>query len=414
MPEDSDRPLGVWTAVFLGLNAIVGSGIYLFPGTLARDLGPASVVAFGVTALVCLPIAFAYAELARDHDRSGGTYRYVVAAFGPYAGAVVGWISWISAVVSWAAVANGVPGYLGHFVPALGPGVGGKIAAAVLVVVLTALNWRGVRLGAWVSNGFTIGKLLPLALLAAAGATAWIGHGDRLVPFAPHGYGALPGAVFLVLFAYEGFEVVGIAAGEMKEARRSVPRGVLLSIGLSAVLYCTVQLGYLAAGSPRGDAPLASAARVLFGGLGATLLGIGGLVSIVGFTAGSAFGSPRYLFALAEDGHLPRSLSARHAVHGTPALSILWTGAATLLCTVGLGFERLVAIANVSVLLQYAATAVALVSVRRTPKWIAVGLGAGALCVLMMTQAEPADLAGLAVVFAIFAIGLAVLRRRAK
>jgi amino acid transporter len=409
-----ERPLGVWTAVFLGVNAIVGSGIYLFPGPLADRFGPLSLVVFATTALVCAPIALAYAELARDHDRSGGTYRYVAAELGPFAGALLGWVSWISAVVSWSAVANAIPRYLGEFVRALAPGRGGKIATATLVVGLTAVNFRGVRMGAWVSNSLTIGKVLPLLFLSVAGLAAWVAHPAALHPFAPHGAVGLGGAIFHVLFAYQGFEVVGVPAGEMKDARHAVPRGVLGSLAFSAVLYCAVQLAYLAAGAPGGDAPLARAASVIGGSAGATLLGLGGLVSIAGFNAGSAVGSPRYLSALAEDGHLPAALAARHARFGTPAHAILWTGIATFVCALFLDFERLVDIANVSVTVQYAAVSVALLVARRTLKWWTIAVGAIGLCVWLLWQAPRRDLAGFAISVVVGAIALAIVRARKR
>ncbi len=411
---DRARPLGVWTAVLLGTNAIVGSGVYLFPAPLAERLGPLSLVAWTTTAILCAPIAFAYAEMARGTDRSGGTYRYAADAFGPYPGAVLGWVSWISAVVSWAAVANAVPRYLGEFVPALGPAASGKAATGALVALLTVLNILGVRLGAGVSNALTIGKLLPLALLAAAGIAAPFVHADRLAPFAPHGARPLAQATFLVLFAYQGFEVVGIPAGEIRDARRAVARGVLGSMGLAALLYLAVQLGYLAAGSPGGDAPLANAARALYGGWGATALAFGGLVSIVGFNAGTALGSPRYVSSLAQDGWLPRRFAEPDRRFGTPSLAVGVTGGATLVCALFLDFDRLVELANIAVLAQYAATSVALVVLRRASRtWVVVGVLATLACLAMITQAKASEFLSFAIAAAIGAAVLPLLRRRA-
>lgn len=410
-PLEARRTLGAFTAAALGVNAIVGSGVYLFPGTLAERLGLVAMLPWILTAVLCAPIALAYAELARDHDRSGGTYRYAAAAFGAWPGALLGWVSWVSVVVSWGAVANAAPNYLGELLPALGPGTGGKIAAAVMIAALTAINWRGVRMGAGVSNAFTVGKLVPLTLLAA-GALVPLFREASPAPARPGAGGSVPDAVFLVLFAYQGFEVVGITAGEMRDPKKDVRNGVLWSMGLATLLYCLVQQGYLAAGSPGGDAPLANAARSLWGGWAGWLLGVGGLVSIVGFNAGTAVGSPRYLSALAEDGFLPRKLAEPHPRFGTPALAIWITGGTTLVCAVFMDFEALVALANVSVLVQYLATSAALVVVRRSSVWRAVGLAACAACVAMLTRAKREEFVGFGAAMLVGTIVLPLLRRK--
>jgi amino acid transporter len=114
------RALSTFDATCIGVNAIVGSGIYLFPGKLAGALGPASIVAWVVTGLLCLPLALTYAALGAREDRTGGAFRYVQRAFGTAPGFIVGWSAWITSVISWAAVAAGVPGYLASFVPSAG------------------------------------------------------------------------------------------------------------------------------------------------------------------------------------------------------------------------------------------------------------------------------------------------------
>jgi len=406
------RPLGAWTAVLLGTNAIVGSGVYLFPAPLAERLGALSSLAWVATALLCAPIALAYAQMARQTDRSGGAYRYAADCFGAYAGALLGWVSWVAAVVSWAAVANAVPAYLGHFVAPLGPGPGGKAAAGTLVAGLAVVNVLGVRLGAGVSNALTIGKVVPLLVLAAAALAAPLAPSGQPAPPSLPGDASFGAAVLMILFAYQGFEVVGIPAGEIREPRRAVARGVLGSVAFAAVLYVLVQVAYLGAGAPAGDAPLAEAARVHYGAAGATLLGLGGLVSIVGFNAGTAVGSPRYLSALAEDGWMPRGLAAAHPRFGTPAGAVLCTGAVTLAVALLLDFERLVDIANVAVLVQYAATSSALVVARRGhPAWTAVGVLAVAASLVLLVQAKASELVTFALSVILGAAVLAVLRR---
>src|SRR5512137_2389145 len=142
------RALNAFDMTCIGVNAIVGSGIYLFPGRLARTLGPASLFAWILTGALCLPVALCFARLGATEDRSGGPYRYARLAFGTAVGFVVGWSAWVTALVSWAAVANALPAYLGHFVPALEKGTGARIVAGVVVLGLGIVNYCGVKPGA--------------------------------------------------------------------------------------------------------------------------------------------------------------------------------------------------------------------------------------------------------------------------
>ena len=111
------RVLTTFDATCIGVNAIVGSGIYLLPGRLSSALGPASVLAWIFTGLLCLPLAFTYAALGAGEERAGGSFRYTERAFGTVPAFAVGWSAWITSIISWAAVASGLPRYLAPFLP---------------------------------------------------------------------------------------------------------------------------------------------------------------------------------------------------------------------------------------------------------------------------------------------------------
>lgn len=353
------RALTTFDMTCIGVNAIIGSGIYLFPGRLHESLGPASLVAFVLTGALCLPVALCFANLGRTEERSGGPYRYAQIAFGPSVGFVVGWSAWVTALVSWAAVASGLSRYLSHFWPAAArPGVA-HLVAAVVVVGLGALNYRGVKPGARLTDVMTVGKLVPLLLFIVLGAFAI--RGRHLAPFAPHGWGALPSAALMTMFAYQGFEVVGVPAGEVKNPRIAIPFAVFWSLMLSAAVYALVQLVFVGVGGAGTNAPLAGAARTFLGARGADLVALGGLVSIFGFNCGTALCTPRYLSALAEDKVLPERLARPHPRFETPGLSIVVSTGLVLVLTQILDFESLVDIAVLAVLGQYVATCAALV-----------------------------------------------------
>lgn len=339
----------------------MGSSVFLFPGKLAGLLGPASPAAFAVTALLLAPVGLCFAEAASAHDRPGGPSLYAQTEFGPAWGFAVGWLCWVTMIVSWAAVANGVASYLPF---AESRPWAGKLVAVGAIAFFGLLNRRGVKLGAWVCNGFTVAKLVPLALVAAAGLKAlpdW-----RPQP-GPGGWAPLGAACFLCYFSFQGFETVPVPAGEARDPGRDVPFAVLAALAGSALLYVLVQVAAVDAvpGLAASSRPLADAAEALYGPWAGRLIVAGATVSMLGYVAGNGLGGPRYLSALAEEGHLPARLAAPHPRYGTPAESILWSTGIACAAALVLDFGRLVDFTNVVIGGQFLATALAVWARRR-------------------------------------------------
>jgi amino acid transporter len=389
------RALTTFDAVCLGVNAVVGSGIYLFPGTLASALGSASIGAWLATGLLCLPLALTFAELGAGEDRTGGPFRYAEAAFGDGVAFVVGWLAWITSLVSWAAVVSALPTSLAPFWPSLAGGMPARALSSAVVVSLAALNVIGVKPGARLMDALTLLKLVPLAVFAITGLFAV--RSAAFQPALPHGLGALPGMALMTLFAYQGFEVVGVPGGELQEPRRVVPRAVLVSLGFPALLYALVQVVFVGVGAPAGEAPLVAAADRFLGAPGRALLGLGGLVSMLGYSAGTALCTPRYLQALADERLVPAWLARSHARFQTPAAAIVASSFITLVLTLLLRFDRLVDLAALAVLGQYLVSSAALVRLGRG--WArAVGVVACLVSLLFGAQGELRQLAWLALV----------------
>jgi len=193
----------------LGVNAVVGSSIFLFPGRLAGHLGAASPLAYALTAALLAPVALCFAEASSKHDRAGGPALYAQTEFGPDCGFAIGWLCWITMIVSWAAVANGIASYIPW---AAGRPGAGKAVACLAIAGFGALNWRGVRLGAWTTDFFTVAKLIPIALIALAGLRALPAWRPGAAPAAGWS-GPISAACFLAYFAFQGFETVPVTAG---------------------------------------------------------------------------------------------------------------------------------------------------------------------------------------------------------
>lgn len=351
------RALSLADALGIGLNGIVGSGVYLLVAPLARVAGGSSVAGVLVCGALCVLIALSFAELSSMYDESGGPYVYARDAFGRLAGFAVGWLGMATGVLGLAAVAVGFAAALARFVPAAATA---RVPIAVLLIAaLGAINARGVKAGGRTSTWLSVAKLLPLVAVALAG-----------LRFAPRAHltlhpRAVASAAFLSIFMMSGFEYAAVPAGEVQNARRNVPLAILGSVSGAALLYALLQLAALSTlpDLASTEQPLPDVAARVLGPMGAPLLGAAALLSMLGFCASVALVAPRYFVALAADGHLPAALT-RLSPRGTPVAAIGASTAFAAGLALLLGYASLVDVANVVILSGYALTCLAALLLR--------------------------------------------------
>jgi amino acid transporter len=378
------RELGAFSCVAIGLTTIVGSGIYALPPVLAASVGPLSFLAFAGAALIATLIGLMTAEAGGTTGAQGGAYRYARDAFGPMAGFGVAWLAWINNTLSLAGVSLALVKLLDALAPGLGSGTGAQLVATLVIVGLGVVNAAGARPGAAVSNVLTVAKLVPLVLFVVIGLLAFdpsrfAGSGAAL---GAAGAGGMAAAVYRCIWAAGGFENVGIVAGEVTDPKRMIPRAVVISVAASSVLYVLVQLaavssvpdlGSIAPASGPGSLalPIAgeqAAARLVgpgFGALFGRAMIAGASVSMLGYCAGAALVGPRYLFAMAEGGFVPRGL-VRLSARGTPVAAILAATGVAVACVWAFDFLSLLDASVLFSLVQHATTVAAAWRLRRS------------------------------------------------
>jgi amino acid transporter len=359
------RSLGLFDVVCIGLNAIVGSGIFLLPDDLYREMGGLSPLAFMLCAVGLMPVALCYAEAASNVDKSGGPYLYASAAFGANIGFAVGWMCFANAVFSFAAVAAAAAAYFGRLVPLFSGAIALKAVALAVIFGFAAINYRGAKPGAVAVDLFTIGKFAVLIILV--GALLPGVEPSRLSGPLPHGLAGVGSATFMALFAAQGFEVVPVPAGETHAPQRALPIAVLTSLLAASLLYLFVQASLVGAFPGLGaesDAPLADAALGVAPSLG-LVVAAGGLISTLGFVSGSALGTPRYLYAAALDRHLPAALAAVHPRFESPHVAVVATAALAAALVIPFDYRALIGMSNVAVAVQYLATCLAVLRLRK-------------------------------------------------
>lgn len=370
------KALRLHDLVGLGVNSIIGAGIFIKPALLAKQAAGSSIFAFPITALLLIPVGLAFAEAATYFPgKSGGSYRYVRGAFGDrgLAGKVgewgsfgVTWLAWIALICGWASVTSVSAVNLSYFFPALASGWASKALASAVIAAIAYINFRGVKEGARVSNAFAVAKLLPMLLFIALGLPML--HAAAFGTLMPQSLGALSGACFLTFFALQGFENISVPAGEVHEPGKNVPRAIILSMLIASLIYTGIQLVAYGVTPSLASAtkPLVDAGFRIFGAVGAAVMALCAFFSTTGDSAAAALFGARFIKVLADDKHVPGSalLSRMHPRFGTPYVAILLTSALTMLALF-LPIDRLMDISSVAVSAQYIGTCLALPFLRR-------------------------------------------------
>ena len=163
------RELGKWDLTAIGVNQVIGGAIFLMPAIVAAQIGAWSWIAVGLVGVLAMLIALNFAEASSRFEGTGGPYLYTREAFGRFPSFEVGWMLWITRVTSWASIVNGLADALGFYWPNLRAGSARMAVMTFVVVAITAINLRGIKQSAFVVNGLTIAKLIPLTLFVILG-----------------------------------------------------------------------------------------------------------------------------------------------------------------------------------------------------------------------------------------------------
>lgn len=376
------RTVGFWGLVAMCINAVVGSGVFLLPHESYILLGPFSLWAPLLFAVPVFILVLCFAEASSHFSEPGGAYLYAKTAFGDFIGFETGWMNWLARVTSLASLSNGFVVALALLAPGLKEGVPRALVITSTILILALIHFLGVRYGAASIYVFTFGKLVPLIGFIILALVVW-----KTNPL-PQSF-TLPGegtkwvdAALFMLFAYAGFENLGVPAGEFKNPRRDLPFALLTGILVIASIYALVQLGAMSAlpDLSQSDTPIASAASAIIGPIGAIIVTIGALMSMAGTNSGTMLEGSRMLYALSLDRRMG-PISYVHPRFRTPSVAIAIHTAVALGLALGGSFRQLALLSAVARLATYLATCLAVPRLRklnegfRTPGLIVPILG---------------------------------------
>jgi len=359
------RAVGLLSLTAVALNGMIGSGIFLLPATVARLLGPVSPLAYLVSGMAILFIILCFAEVGSRFEQAGGPYLYARTAFGPFVGFEVGWMFFLTRLIAFAAISNAFTAYLAYFWPAAGAGIGRVIVISVLLAMLAAINFVGIRQATWFVNLLTVGKLLPLLLLAIAGLFFIDARQFSFSALPPTA--ALRQASLVLIFAFGGFELASVPSEEVINPRRNLAIALLAAVSLTGIIYVLVQI--VALGTvPKlatASAPLASSAQYFLGVLGGAIVAVGALLSTTGTNSTTVLVGSRLLYAMAESGQLPGMLARVHARYRTPHVALVAFSLGAWAIAMYSNFAELAALSAIARTSYYLSTCVALPVLRR-------------------------------------------------
>lgn len=387
------RSLGLGLLVFYGLGVIIGAGVYVVIGDVIEKAGALAVCAFAVAGALAGLIALAYAELGARHPEAAGAAAYVKEAFGSDRfSQLTGFAVAVVVLISAATIARGTAGYAQAFVA-----LPEALIAGAVVLVFTAVACLGVKDSVRAAAVMTVIELLGLMLVVSAGLAPvrdFQGPVLALVPTDLDAWSRVCAGAFLAFFAFTGFENLANMAEEAKNVGRTIPRAILLSLGISTVIYMTVALVVVAAvpldEAAASAAPLLSVIERRGWGISTAFAALA-LVAVANGVLIQILMLSRLFYGMARRSLLPSGLAAISPRH-VPVRATLVAGALVLLSTVALPFASLLRLSTTLTLLVFALVSLSLWRLQQraprhdldfqVPRWVPIAAALGSIALI--------------------------------
>jgi APA family basic amino acid/polyamine antiporter len=359
------RGIRRWDLVAITINGIIGAGIFGLPSKVYSLIGTYSIIAFIACAFVVALIILCFAEVSSRFDDTGGPYLYAREAFSPAVAFEIGWLIWLVRITAFAANCNLLINYLSYFWTSATTPAWRASVIVFVVVVLAVINLLGIRQAAIVGNVFTVGKLVPMIIFCGAGLFFLNPQAFTLGP--SPATGDFSKSVLLLVYAFTGFEMATIPAGEVRNPQKNLPIALIIALFVVAIIYILIQI--VCVGTlpelAQSQKPLADAGARFLGTAGGAIISVGAIISITGNLNILLLSGSRLPFAMSEQKQLPAFIGAVHRSFYTPYVAILITAGLMLFLTLKSSFVAALTISTIARLSTYAATCLALPVFRR-------------------------------------------------
>lgn len=373
------RVMSALDLTFLGVGAIIGTGIFVLTGVAAAlYAGPAVIISFIISGIAATLAALCYSELAAMDPVAGSAYSFTYSSMGELIAWLIGWNMILEYLVSAGAVAVGWSSYFSDLLGAAGitlpayltksvfEGGAVNLPAVVITLLVTLLSALGTKGSARATQIIVSVKLLVIALFIFLGVRAI--DTSNWVPFTPFGFTGIFHGAAIVFFAYIGFDAVSTAAEDVKDPKHDLQRGIIGSLLISTVLYIVVagvltgmqKYTQLNTPSPLSSALMAKGIR-----WASAFISVGALAGLTSVLIAVIFAQSRIFFAMSRDGLLPPIFSRLHKKFSTPLFDILIIGAAISLIGAFLPIGFIAQMANIGTLSAFTAVAIGVIVLRK-------------------------------------------------
>ncbi|MDP4097263.1 amino acid permease [Paenibacillus sp. P96] len=322
--QQLQKTIGTPQAVAMYIGAVIGSGVLIVPGLAAEIAGPASLLAWGFMTLLILPMALSMGLLSAKYPNAGGVSHFVTLAFGPRAGALVGWFFLMSVPIGAPVAALTGAGYL---TAALGWGDSARILIAFLILAAGLLsNWVGMKLAGGIQVVVVIG--IAAVLLFAFAVSVPQMEVSHFTPFLPHGWVSIGQSAAILFWCFIGWEAVSHMSEEFKNPQRAAVKGVMIAAVIVGFLYFLSALATVGTQSylSGADTALVHMISVPLGRWGALIAGVMGIfictATIIAYTGAAS----RVAYSLAREGHAPAWMGRLSGKHHSPTGGLIFLG----------------------------------------------------------------------------------------
>ncbi|MBB5913023.1 APA family basic amino acid/polyamine antiporter [Nocardia transvalensis] len=421
------RALGLWQLTAIGVGGIIGAGIFALAGSVAHDTaGPAVLISFLIAGVASAAAALSYAEFAGLIPKAGSAYTYGYAVLGEPVGWFIGWDLLLEYTAIVAVVAIGISGYISFLLeqldlslpawmlgaPGTGEGHHVDLFAALLCLLIAFLLNRGIKAAARFETVVVVIKVVVVIVVIVAGAF-YIKH-ENYTPYFPFGFGGAVTGASTVFFAVFGYDAMSTAAEESVDAKRHLPKAILLSLAISMVLYvlvCLVLTGMQRYTDINPKSGLSSAFEsVGLSGLG-SLIAAGAIVGIMTVLFTFMLGVTRIWYSMSRDGLLPRWFAKTHPTRHVPTRITWIAGIVSAVIAGFLPIGEAAELTNIGILLAFVVVCVAVIVLRyrqpdlprgfRTPLMPFVPLVGIGFSIWLITYLKPETWARFAIWFVI-------------
>ncbi|KRM77919.1 APC family permease [Secundilactobacillus collinoides] len=369
--------------LLLGVGTVIGTGIFILPGTVAALYsGPGIVLSFVLATLVCATAAMCYAEFSSALPVAGSAYSYGNIIFGEFIGWIIGWALVLEYMLSVAAVSTGWSAYLisflkgfgisipkaltGSFDPAHGTYI--NIFAVVIVLAISLLLTQGVKTTTRINNVIVVAKIAIIILFVVVGM--FYVKPSNWHPFLPYGpHGVMRGAS-LVFYAYLGFDCVSASAAEVKNPKKNMPIGIIGTLIICTVLYVAVAgvlTGMVSYTKLNVAAPVSYALQLVNQNWVAGIISIGAMAGMFTMMLSMIYSSSRLIYSIGRDGLLPKRLGKISDKHQVPTVSL--TAVTIVIAVMGglVSLDRLTQLVNIGTLIAFTMMSIGVIPLRRRP-----------------------------------------------